>query len=239
MIDIHSHLLYGIDDGSKSIDESVSIIKHMSEVGYTDIILTPHYIVDSHYDSPRSDNIVLMNSLKKALLDNKIDVNLYLGNEIYMDDDIDELLDEGKISSLNDSGFLLIELPMNGEYEGYIDVFEYLIGKGYQVILAHPERYHSFQKDFNRVYELEKIGVYFQSNIESILGSYGKGAIKTVKRLLKEKKISFLASDIHHRKHDYGKFNRAFKKIRRYVSKEDLELLIYGNPYKLISFNRK
>lgn len=234
MIDIHSHLLYGVDDGSKSIEESVSIIKHMGEIGYTDIIITPHYIKDSHYNSSRSNNLILLDNLKKALSNENIDVDVYLGNEIYMDDEIDELLEMGEISSLNDSNYLLIELPMNGEYEGYVDIFEHLIGIGYKVILAHPERYLSFQKDFNKIYELEEIGVYFQSNIESILGSYGKGAIKTVKRLLKEKKISFLASDIHHRKHDYGKFLMARKKMRRYLSDFDFELLLKKNPSKIL-----
>lgn len=234
MIDIHSHLLYGVDDGSKSIEESVSIIKHMGEVGYTDIIITPHYICDSQYDSPRCDNLILLESLRKALSDDGIDVNIYLGNEIYMDERIDEFLEEGLISSLNDSKFLLVELPMSGEFNDYIDVFEHLISLGYKVILAHPERYLAFQKDFNKVYELEEIGVYFQSNLESILGSYGKGAKKMVKRLLKEKKISFLASDIHHRKRDYGKFLMAIKKMERYLSSSDFEYLLKVNPRKIL-----
>ena len=131
-------------------------------------------------------------------------------------------------------GRLLIELPMTGEFEGYIDIFENLINKGYRVILAHPERYHTFQKDFDKVYELEEIGVYFQSNIESILGSYGKSAIKTMKRLLKEKKVSFLASDIHHAKKDYNKWEKAKKKIRKYMSKKELNILLNENPSKLI-----
>lgn len=236
MIDIHSHLLYGIDDGSKSLKESISIIKHLEEVGFTDIVLTPHYINDSNYNSPRADNLKLLDNLKKALAENNININLYLGNEIYMDDDIYDLLISDKISSLNDSKYLLIELPMTGEYEGYIDIFEYLISEGYRVVLAHPERYLSFQKDFNKVIELEEIGVYFQCNLESILGSYGKGAIKTIKKLLKKKKVSFLATDIHHRKHDYNKYSKAIKKIRRYISKEELEILLVKNPKKIIDF---
>lgn len=235
MIDIHSHLLYGIDDGSRSIEESTDIIKNMESQGFTDIILTPHYIKDSDYSNPRSDNLKLMNCLKDNLKKNNINVNLYLGNEIYIDEDIYELIKEKEISPLNNTIFLLIELPMSGEYEGYIDLFEYLMSKGYKVILAHPERYISFQKDFSKIYELEKIGVYFQSNFESILGSYGKGAIKTIKRMLKEKKISFIASDIHHRKHDYDKFKKAKKKIRRYLSEEEFNVLTHENPSKIIN----
>lgn len=235
MIDIHSHILYNIDDGSKSIEESIDIIRDMESQGFTDIILTPHYIKDSNYSSPKKNNKILLSNLKKHLKDNNINVNLYLGNEIYIDDDIYELLKEKEISSLNDSKFLLIELPMSGEYPGYIDIFEYLMDKGYKVILAHPERYHSFQRDFNKIYELTEIGVYLQSNLESILGSYGKEAIKMVKRLLKEKQISFLASDIHHRKHDNNKYIKAKKKIRRYLSEEEFNILTYENPSKIIN----
>ena len=234
MIDIHSHLLYGIDDGSKCIEDSVQIINDLSKIGYTDIILTPHYISNSKYNSSRSNNLELLENLRCALKDNDIDVNLYLGNEIYINHHISDLLNSLEISSLNGSKFLLIELPMNGEYD-YMDVFENLIYDGYKVILAHPERYHAFQRDFSKIYELEEIGVYFQCNIESILGSYGKGAIKMVKRMFKEKKVSFLATDIHHRKKDYIKFDKAKKKIRKYLSSSELEDLLIKNPSKIIN----
>lgn len=234
MIDIHNHLLYGIDDGSKSIEDSVNIIREMSKIGYTDIILTPHYISHSKYNSPRDKNLILLENLRNALGENGIDINLYLGNEIYINHHIGDLLDNGKISSLNGSKYLLIELPMNGEYD-YMDVFEDLIYDGYKVILAHPERYHAFQKDFDKIYDLEEIGVYFQCNIESILGSYGKGAIKMVKRMYKEKKVSFLATDIHHKKRDYGKFDKAKKKIRKYLSSSEMKELLVENPSKIIN----
>ena len=234
MIDIHNHLLYGIDDGSKSIDDSVNIIREMSKIGYTDIILTPHYISHSKYNSPRDKNLILFENLRNALSENGIDINLYLGNEIYINHHIGDLLDNGKVSSLNGSKYLLIELPMNGEYD-YMDVFEDLIYDGYKVILAHPERYHAFQKDFDKIYDLEEIGVYFQCNIESILGSYGKGAIKMVKRMYKEKKVSFLATDIHHKKRDYGKFDKAKKKIRKFLSSSEMEELLVENPSKIIN----
>ena len=112
MIDIHSHLLYGIDDGSRSIVESAYIIKSLSEIGYTDIILTPHFINGSSYMSTRENNLDLLDRLKVELVKHQIPVNLYLGNEIYIDSEIANLLKNNIISSLNDSKYLLIELPM-------------------------------------------------------------------------------------------------------------------------------
>lgn len=150
--------------------------------------------------STRENNLDLLDRLKVELVKHQIPVNLYLGNEIYIDSDIIKLFKEGIISSLNDSKYLLIELPMSGENEIYYDVFLDLINMGYKVVLAHPERYISFQKDFNKVYELKEIGVLFQCNVGSILGDYGSPAKKTIKRLLKEHLITFMGTDIHHKK---------------------------------------
>ena len=225
MIDIHSHLLYGVDDGCKTIDESIEILKDLESFGYTDVILTPHYILNSKYTSCKKDNIEKINNLKKELNKQNVRINLYLGNEIYIDENIECLLKDNQISSLNDSDYLLIELPMSGEFLGYEDVFIDLMSKGKKVILAHPERYFSFQKDFNIIYELEKIGVLFQCNIESIVGSYGKSAKKMVKRLFKERKVTFLASDIHHRK-KYDVWDKALKKIKKCLNDEEYELLL-------------
>ena len=234
MVDIHNHLLYGIDDGSKSIEESIDVLKDLEQVGYTDIILTPHYITDSRYDSSRDNNLERLNILKEEVKRNSININLYLGNEIFIDDSIYELLKEDLVSSLNDTDYLLIELPLSGEFSGYLEIFKYLIQKGYNVILAHPERYISFQDDFSKIYELENIGVYFQSNIDSLVGKYGPKAEEMIIRLLKENKLSFLATDIHSKKHDYNIWKIAKNKALRYVTEEVYNVLVNGNPSQLV-----
>ena len=235
MIDIHSHLLFGVDDGAKSLEESIDVLKDLANYGYTDIILTPHYIKGSAYNSSRKENFKKLDVLKKALIENNISINLYLGNEIYIDDDLLELFKKGEISTLNNTNYALIELPMSGVYEGYKEIFSELISKGCRVILAHPERYKSFQKDFNKIYELENIGVLFQSNLDSINGRYGEGAEKTIRRLLQEKKIAFLATDIHQKKHDYHKWEEAKTEILKYITNEEFNILIKENPNQLIN----
>ena len=235
MIDIHSHLLFGVDDGSRTLEESVHVIKKLSEVGYTDIILTPHYINDSTYVSTREENLDVLKRLKVGLIRNNVNVNLYLGNEIYIDSDIIKLFKEGIISSLNDSKYLLIELPMSGENEIYYDVFLDLINMGYKVVLAHPERYISFQKDFNKVYELKEIGVLFQCNVGSILGDYGSHAKKTIKRLLKEHLITFMGTDIHHKKENYNFAEKAKKKFSKYLTEDEINDIFENNARKLLN----
>lgn len=235
MIDIHSHLLYGIDDGSRTMEESTFIIKRLYKIGYTDIILTPHYINGSSYVSAREENLHRLKKLKINLIRENVPVNLYLGNEIYIDRDIIKLFKDGIISSLNDSKYLLIELPMSGDNEYYYDVFLDIINMGYKVILAHPERYISFQRDFNKIYELKEIGVLFQSNVGSILGEYGKGAKKTIKRLLKEHLISFMGTDIHHNKDDYSYVDKAKRKFSKYLSDEEIENIFENNAKEIIN----
>ena len=235
MIDVHSHVLFGVDDGAKTIEESIEILKDLKKVGYSDIILTPHYIKDSKYTSNVLENEKKLKKLKKALIKNNIDINIYLGNEIYIDKDIDDLLDVNKITSLNSTDFLLIELPLSGEYPEYLDIFGYLISKGYEVILAHPERYVSIQKNFKKIYELEKLGVYFQCNLDSIIGKYGDDAKNTMIRMLEEKKVTFLGTDIHQKKEDYATWVVAKALILNYISEDELKDILYNNAKALIN----
>ena len=234
MVDMHCHLLFDVDDGSKSLESSIKALRNLEKLGYTDIIMTPHYISDTKYTSNKKNNIHILNELKNIMSNEKININLYLGNEIFINYDILDLLKEKEITSLNDSKYLLIELPVSGDFSGYIEVFLELISYNYKIILAHPERYISFQKDYNKVLELEEIGIYFQGNIESITGGYGRHAKKLMKKLLKDKKISFLATDIHYNKSSYDNYVKAYKKIHKYISCEEFDKLTNINPKNII-----
>ena len=235
MIDIHNHQLYGVDDGSKTLEDSISVLKHMSKCGYTDVVLTPHYIKESRYSSRVSDNKEILKTMESKLREEGIDLNLYLGNEVYMDDDIYELLGRGEITSLNGSKYILIELPMSGEYPDYIDIFRELIYKDYKVILAHPERYLAFQEDYSLIEELIDEEVLLQCNIDSLNGKYGKGAEKLIKQLLKEHKVSFLATDIHQDKRDYKDWKKAKAVALKYITEREFDDLTVNNPKMIIS----
>ena len=235
MIDIHSHLIYGVDDGSKTIEDSVEILESLYNNGITDIILTPHYIAETNYVSPKIDNIKKMGELKKRLKEKNIPLKLYLGNEIYIDNNILDYIYKKEMSSLNNTEYLLIELPMSGIYPDYVEIFENLIKLGCKVILAHPERYKTFQKDFNLILELNEIGVLFQCNIDSIIGAYGKEARKTMKLLLKNKLVSFVGTDIHHKKDNYNYIEKSIDKFKKYLSKDEIEDILNKNPKMIIN----
>lgn len=234
MIDIHSHILYGVDDGVKTLNESITILKNMSKKGITDVFLTPHYIEYSSYISNIKNNMIIFNNIKENLIKNDININIHLGNEIYITKNILELLDKEEISTLSDSNYLLIELPMNGQYDGYMDIFLDLIDNGYKVILAHPERYIYFQNHFEELISMHEKGILFQVNLESILGKYGRQSKKTIKKLLKLKSIDFVGSDIHYNKSNYEYISESKDKFRKYLNDDEINTIFNINPGKII-----
>ena len=234
MIDIHSHLIYGVDDGSKDIETSIDILDNLSKNGVTDIILTPHYITDTNYVSSKMDNIKKLIELKTEVKKQGININLYIGNEIYIDPNILELIKENKMCTLNNTEYILVELPMSGNYQDYQEIFENLIRIGFKVILAHPERYVAFQKDLNRINEMVNMGILLQCNIDSILGYYGKSAKKTIKYILKNKLVSFVGTDIHSKKNDYSYIEKAKNKFRKYLTDEEIENVFNNNASKIV-----
>ena len=235
MIDTHSHLIYGVDDGSKTLEESIKILSELTKMGITDTIITPHYINETNYMSTKIDNLKKLNILKKELKKNNININLYLGNEVYIDKNISSLVKDNKICTLNNKEYILIELPMSGIYSDYQDILANLINEGFKVVLAHPERYSTFQKDFNKIYELNDIGVLFQCNVGSILGEYGIKAKKVVKRILKEDLVFMFGTDIHHNNKSIDFVEKSKNKIKKYVSEEKLEDLFINNAKKIIN----
>ena len=233
MIDIHSHILPGVDDGARTLTDSVDIVREMAEMGITDVIATPHYMSETQYVSLRRNNLMLVGQLKQALADEGIKVNVYLGNEIYIDNGILELLEAKKISTLAGSKYLLIEIPLNEEFPNYEDIFLELMNMGYKVILAHPERYLVVQNDFSVVRELYEMGVLLQGNLGSMVGKYGSGAKKVIKRLVKEKMIFAFGTDTHHTG-GLEQMRSAQKKLKKYYSDSELEKVLVGNARKII-----
>lgn len=233
MIDIHSHIIPGVDDGAETLVDSVEIVRGLVAQGVTDIIATPHFVDGSVYESPREKNRELFAELLTALKEHEIKVNIYLGNEIYITERIDQLIKDGMISTLADSKYILVELPLNGEYTNYEDILESLGYFGYQVILAHPERYGIFQEDYSKLMNLCEMGILLQCNIGSVIGKYGKDVKKQVKRLMKEKRVFCFGSDMHHAR-GKNEIVQAMKKMRKYYNDSELERVLVRNPRNIL-----
>lgn len=233
MKDIHSHILYGIDDGAKSLEESIEILKKASTRGVTDIILTPHYILDSIYTANITEKKQKLKELKQKLKELNININLYLGNEVYIDSSLSSKL--RSISTLNNSRYLLIELPLNNKCLILEEVLYQLKQKNLIPIIAHPERYTSYNEDYSFFENLIKKGCLLQGNIGSIYGDYGKKSQKMIKELLKRGMIHFLGSDIHHSSSNI--YNREIEKdlFKIVKSKKIVEDLLVNNTDKVIN----
>lgn len=233
MRDLHSHYLPNVDDGSKSIETTLKMLEKASLVGITDIMFTPHYIVDSRYISEVRENSAIFNNIKEHA--KHLGVNVYLGNEVYCGNNILEYLENKKITTLNNSRYMLIEIPLYNKMNNVKNIFFELISNGITPILAHPERYTSYYLDFDFFRSLIEMGVLLQINYPSLVGTYGKKAKRMAKKLLKYKMVTFIGSDVHNESTDaYDNLESALKKIKRYA-KEDYEDIVYNNFLKVIN----
>ena len=236
MIEIHCHLLPNIDDGSKSFEESIQTIKKMVSLGVTKIIITPHYIRSTSYNVNNKDKYNLLIELQEKLKKENVEVELFLGNEIFLDEYILEDLKSGNCCTMNSSKYVLIEIPRNDSINNLNDIIFKLTSKGIIPIMAHPERYIIVSKNRNILNEWINLGVLLQVNFESIGGKYGPNAKKNVKYILKNNLAAFLGGDIHHANSEYfDSFEKNKKKIIKLVGENKYNELTNVNPMKMLN----
>lgn len=235
MTDIHSHIIFDVDDGSKSIEESIELLRQMKEVGFDNVIMTPHYIANAEYDATNDIKLEKLEILRNEVKKEKIDINLYLGNEIYISNHILEDIKDGNIYTLNNSKYLLFELPFHNQILNLEDTIYELKISGFTPILAHPERYDYFQDNYRLVDKLKEEGLLFQCNFASITGFYNKRSQKLMKYMLKKGYVDYLGTDIHHTYKAYTleKFALIKKKIIK-IAGEDYYNKIIENGNNIL-----
>ena len=153
MIDMHSHILPSIDDGATSVDEAFKLIDEAKKVGFEAIVLTSHYI-EGYYEADIDKREVLLKSIEDNLQTKAKDVDLYLGNEIYISENMMNLLEGGKASTINNTSYVLFELSLNQEPMFLYNVIYEMMQNKLVPILAHPERYSFVQQNPELVYDL-------------------------------------------------------------------------------------
>ncbi len=237
MIDFHTHIIPNIDDGSRNIDETFNLIQEAKNAGFEGIVLTSHYM-ENYYETGVKERDIWVKVIKDNLRQSGIEANLYLANEIYITDNIMDLLIEGKASTINNTSYVLFEMPLNAEPMNLYNVIYSLQENKLIPILAHPERYSFIQKEPEFVYELIEKGVLMQANYGSILGQYGEKAKIIVKKLLSGNMIHFLGTDVHREKTIYKLIPQAIEEIENIIGSDKLEKLTTKNP-KLALENKK
>ena len=233
MIDIHSHIIPNVDDGARSVEETFNILKEAQEAGFTDVILTSHFLLN-YYETNAQELIFWKDKLQEVLKKQGTKINLHSGMEIYITNQMEELLENKKILTLANSRYMLIELPLATNVKYFDYVVYYLEAKGIKPIIAHPERYKCVQKDPDIVEEYIEKGCLIQCNYGSIVNLYGREAEKTIKTLLKKNQVHFLGSDVHRENGTYLIILDAIKKIRKIIGENKINELTTINPKKIL-----
>lgn len=194
--DVHSHLIPGIDDGSKSLDDSIRMIERLMEMGFEKIITTPHIMSDLY---PNSRDIILKGyeNVKNELEKRKIKVEFEVAAEYFLDDHFVELIKKDEIMTFGDN-YVLFELPFGEQPMNLKKVIFDLQMNGYIPVLAHPERYPYWHKSMNIFHELLVKDVILQINMNSLSGAYGPQVKNIGEKLIQEKLVKLIGSDAHH-----------------------------------------
>ena len=196
MIDIHTHIIPCVDDGSPSLEESMKMIHHEIDIGVDTIVCTPHHI-HGKYEKSVEEIKEQFNLLVKEVEKEKLPVTLLLGQEICYThrEDIIAMLKEGKLLTLNNTNRVLLEFSFTREPEDLLDIIYNFGVNGYEVIIAHVERYDWITYD--KVVDLRNEGALIQINSNSYLGMTTWKEKRFTKKLLKHNLVDFVASDTH------------------------------------------
>jgi len=197
--DVHSHFIPGIDDGAKTMEDSVALIREFHNLGYKKIITTPHILADGYPNTPE----IILGGLEKvrvALKTEGIPIQIDAAAEYYIDFDFGRKVEQEKLLTFG-KNYLLFEVSYVNPPDNLENIIFKLITGGYKPVLAHPERYPFWSRNFEKFEQLKEKGVLLQLNINSLTGYYSHETRKTAEQLIERNMIDFLGSDCHHSGH--------------------------------------
>jgi protein-tyrosine phosphatase len=198
--DMHAHLLPAIDDGSKSLEDSLELITGLKDLGYSQVLATPHVMFDFYKNS--TDTILSkLDDVREVLSKNNIEIDIDAAAEYYFDEELQARLKKKDLLSFGKENYLLFEFSYFNEHNGVHGVLTEMFEKGYTPVLAHPERYPYFVEAPEKYNELKEMGVKFQLNMLSLVGHYGDSAIHGSSYLIDNNFVDFIGSDIHRVSH--------------------------------------
>lgn len=236
MIDIHSHILPGIDDGARDIGHSLEIARKYVAAGYTRVIATPHAVPeDRGVNFARSIDLHVAN-LNAIMQEDHVALTVLPGMEITLAPEIPAMLDKEELIPLAGGSYLLIEPPFQRLPLHWEQILFEVIGRGYKILIAHPERCEQLIRQPALVERLLETGVYLQVNWSSLLGYHGKAAQKTAHHLARAGAIHCMATDSHDT-HARSAIivRRGVEELARLVGRKNLALLTVANPAKVLN----
>lgn len=196
MIDLHSHILPGVDDGARSLDESLAMARMAVADGIEVMAATPHFM-PGMYDNQTDDISLRVTALNDALLENQIDLAVIMGSDAHMRPDFINGLRNGTIPTLHGSRYVLFEPPHNIKPQRLEDLLFNIQMSGYMPVFTHPERLKWIEQDYEIISNAAKSGVWMQITAGSLTGRFGKRPQYWAQRMMAEGLVSILATDAH------------------------------------------
>ena len=234
MIDVHTHILPSIDDGSKDIEETFKIISEACSAGFTDVFATSHYI-EGEYEFNKTDREFIIEAIMQKGEEENIDIKIHVGAEGYISNELPNLIKEGVVPTLGDSRYVLFELPLRAKVMYTEEVINKLIQMKLVPVIAHPERYELIQDEPNIAIDWIEQGALLQCNYASIIGRYGMKAKETLYKLLDANAVHFLGTDNHRAGSIYTRMDDILSEYKRKIGKEKLYELSEINPRSIIN----
>lgn len=239
MVDIHSHIIPSIDDGAKSLEETMEMLENAAKDGTRKIFATPHYCI-GYGDECYKDVVKKVKEIGEEVEKKNINIKIYPGQEVYYSGRLLEDLKEGVIGTLNETRYMLIEFNMRHlEEEVFETLYELKIG-GIVPIVAHPERYTYLQKHPSLINKFIDEGCLFQLNGGSTLGMHGREAEETAKLFIEKGIYSFIGSDAHSTRYRKTGIKKALEKVYEINKELGQEIELNGERLilnELIYFN--
>lgn len=232
-LDIHSHILPGVDDGSKDMDMTMQMISQAYEEGVRYMVATPHFY-PGHRNADFTNIERVFAEVSKKAEEEFPGMELFLGNEIYYKDEVITLLEQKQIHTLNGSRYVLVEFNVGWEFQKIVMAVRKLTMKGYYPILAHVERYACLYKKEDLVERLIDMGAYIQINAETLLGGIFDGYKKYCLKLFANGSVHFLGSDCHNTDNRKAIMAQAVKILEKKIAPEIVEKVLVENPTQFL-----
>ena len=233
-VDIHTHILPGVDDGSPELSQSLELLKYAFDQGTAAVVLTPHYR-GRFRDNTAQKLTALFEELRQSAKTECPGLELYLGCEVGYELDVSEKLADGTLLPLNGTRYVLLEFR-EGSFRSRImgGVLE-VLNFGYVPVIAHAERYDAFRRYPSLARELVELGALIQLNADSILGSCGWGIKRYCHKLLKRRLVHFIATDAHDLNKRKPELKTCYHKLRKKYGKEYADVLFLKNARVMLA----
>ena len=228
-IDIHAHILPGVDDGARSLEEACELVRRAAEAGFSEIVATPHYSRRRGTEGYRE----IFEELQKAVKEILPDFKLHLGHETYYHEELVEQLKKGNAFTVGNSRYILVEFDNGVSFQTIHRAVRKLLTSGYLPIIAHMERYYCLREPKN-LKNIYSSGCYFQMNYESLEGHWFQPEVRWCRSQVKEGKIHFLGTDMHRTDYRPPETEKAMKWLMSHVDPDLVRAITYENAMRVI-----